>query len=348
MQFIDHAEIQVQAGNGGDGMASFRREKYVPAGGPNGGNGGSGADVIFRAVDHLQTLLDFQYRRIMKAEHGQKGGGNNCTGASGKHLTIDVPCGTLVYDVDTGELLVDLTDHNETFCIAKGGKGGLGNAAFLTNQNRAPEFSQPGHEGQQRMLRLELKLLAEVGIIGQPNAGKSTLISALSAARPKIADYPFTTLIPNLGVVRRPSGDGTVFADIPGLIEGASEGIGLGHDFLRHVERTRVLIHLVDAMQDDPIGAYQTIQAELQAYGRGLDQRPQILALNKIDALDEEEVAFIQSELSAASQSPVLLVSAVSRQGLEGLLNLTWQVLETAVVEPLILPPNAFDLSVAQ
>lgn len=347
MQFIDHAEVHVQAGNGGDGMTSFRREKYVPTGGPNGGNGGSGADVIFKAVDHLQTLLDFQYRRIMKADHGQKGGGTNCTGASGKHLTIEVPCGTLVYDVDTDELLVDLTDHGETFCVAKGGKGGLGNAAFLTNQNRAPEFSQPGHEGQQRLLRLELKLLAEVGIIGQPNAGKSTLISALSAARPKIADYPFTTLIPNLGVVRRPSGDGTVFADIPGLIAGASEGVGLGHDFLRHVERTRVLIHLIDAMQDDPIGAYQTIQQELQAYGRGLDQRPQILALNKIDAMDEEELAAIAAELSAVSQSPVLLVSAVSRQGLEVLLNRTWQVLEEVQSAPPVLSADSFDFSVA-
>ena len=246
MQFIDLAEIEVVAGKGGDGMVAFRREKYVPAGGPAGGNGGRGGSVILVATERLQTLLDFKYARIFKAEDGKKGGSNNCTGASGSDRIIEVPCGTMIYDADTGELIGDLVEAQQSLCVAQGGKGGLGNKHFLSNRNRAPEHALPGLEGEQRRLRLELKLIAEVGIIGLPNAGKSTLISALSAAKPKIANYPFTTLIPNLGVVQKPSGDGTVFADIPGLISGASEGIGLGHDFLRHIERTRLLLHLID------------------------------------------------------------------------------------------------------
>jgi len=253
MQFIDQAQIEVEAGKGGDGIVAFRREKYVPAGGPSGGNGGRGGSVIFVAVENLQTLLDFRYKHIFKADDGGRGGPNNCTGASGKDLIVQVPCGTTIYDAETGDLLGDLTQPNQELIIAAGGKGGLGNQYFLSNRNRAPEYSLPGLPGERKLLRLELKLLAEVGIIGLPNAGKSTLISSLSAARPKIADYPFTTLIPNLGVVRKPTGDGTVFADIPGLIEGAADGAGLGHDFLRHIERTRVLLHLIDATSDDVI-----------------------------------------------------------------------------------------------
>ena len=329
MQFIDQAEIQVQAGDGGDGIIGFRREKYVPAGGPSGGNGGRGGSVILQVSEDLQTLLDFRYNRLYKAENGDKGGNNKRTGASADDLIIEVPCGTVIYDAETDEFVSDLTENGQTFCVAKGGRGGAGNHCFLSNHNRAPERALPGQEGEGRFLRLELKLLAEVGIIGLPNAGKSTLISALSAARPKIADYPFTTLIPNLGVVRKPTGDGTVFADIPGLIEGAHTGLGLGHDFLRHIERTRLLLHLVDATSDDPIADHHTIHQELQAYGRGLSDRPQIIALNKIDAVDRDrDLNAIVAQLNKLTGAPVFVISAVTRSGLEPLLNQVWQMLD--------------------
>jgi GTPase len=330
MQFIDQAEIEVEAGNGGNGIVAFRREKYVPTGGPSGGNGGRGGSVIFVAVENLQTLLDFRYNHRFKAENGDRGGPNNCTGASGKDLTIEVPCGTAIYDAETGQLLQDLTKPGQTFRVAEGGKGGLGNQHFLSNRNRAPEYALPGLPGEIKQLRLELKLLAEVGIIGLPNAGKSTLISSLSAARPKIADYPFTTLIPNLGVVRKPTGDGTVFADIPGLIEGASHGAGLGYDFLRHIERTRVLLHLIDATSDDVVRDYNTIQQELQSYGRGLAERSQILALNKIDAVDREAVDLeaLATELNHLSHAPVFVISAVTRTGLDPMLQELWRILD--------------------
>lgn len=336
MQFIDQAQVEVEGGSGGDGMVAFRREKYVPAGGPSGGNGGNGGSVIFKANAQLQTLLDFRYSRRFKAPDGQRGGPKNMTGASGEDLIVEVPCGTAVYDLETDELLGDLIRSEETLCVASGGKGGLGNRYFLSNRNRAPEHALPGLPGEVRSLRLELKLLAEVGIIGLPNAGKSTLISALSAARPKIADYPFTTLVPNLGVVRKPSGDGTVFADIPGLIEGAHAGQGLGYDFLRHIERTRLLLHLVDATAADPIADYHTIQAELTAYDRGLADRPQILALNKLDACGpDQSVAAIAAELSELTQQPVFQISAVARSGLDELLNAVWQALDQLTpVEP--------------
>lgn len=331
MQFIDQAEIEVKAGDGGDGLATFRREKYVPAGGPSGGNGGNGGSIYLVVAENLQTLLDFRYARQFKAGNGQRGGPSNRTGASAEDLYIEVPRGTAIYDAETNELLGDLIETNQTICVVKGGKGGLGNAHFLSNRNRAPERALPGLPGEVRQLRLELKLLAEVGIIGLPNAGKSTLISTLSAARPKIADYPFTTLIPNLGVVRKPTGDGTVFADIPGLIEGAHEGLGLGHDFLRHIERTRLLLHLVDATAEDPVGNYQTIQQELTAYGRGLPDRPQILALNKADALLEEEASAIADQLQQASHQHVYIISAVAGIGLDPLLQKVWSTLEETV-----------------
>lgn len=328
MQFIDLAEVEVESGSGGDGMVAFRREKYVPAGGPSGGNGGRGGSIYFTAVENLQTLLDFRYNRRFKAENGTKGASNSCTGKSGENLNVDVPCGTMIFDTETDEIIVDLVEPGQTFKVVSGGKGGLGNQHFLSNSNRAPEYALPGQPPQQKRIRLELKLLAEVGIIGLPNAGKSTLISALSAARPKVADYPFTTLVPNLGVVRKPSGDGTLFADIPGLIEGASQGAGLGHDFLRHIERTRVLLHLVDATGTDPIAAYRTIQQELTAYSDSLAIRPQILALSKIDALDDEEIAEIATELSKLAQQQVLLISSATRTGLEPLLKLVWDELD--------------------
>lgn len=336
MQFIDRTEIEVEAGKGGDGMVAFRREKFVPAGGPAGGNGGRGGSVILKPVERLQTLLDFRYNHRFKAEDGKRGGPKNRTGASGSDRVIEVPCGTVVYDAETGEQIADLVAPGQEFCAAEGGKGGLGNRHFLSNQNRAPDYALPGLPGESRRLRLELKLLAEVGIIGLPNAGKSTLISALSSARPKVADYPFTTLIPNLGVVRKPTGDGTVFADIPGLIEGAHLGTGLGHEFLRHIERTRILLHLIDITDSDPIANYQVIQQELKAYGRGLENRPQILALNKVDAVgaddENERMQAIASQLQGMAGVPVFQISAVAGIGLDAMLQEIWQFLDRVAV----------------
>lgn len=328
MQFIDQAEVDVIAGKGGDGIVAFRREKYVPAGGPSGGNGGNGGSVYLKAVTRLQTLLDFRYAHRFKADDGQRGGPKNMTGATGVDLVLEVPCGTMVYDAHTEELIGDLVTPDQILCVAQGGKGGLGNRHFLSNRQRAPEHSLPGLLGEERRLRLELKLLAEVGIIGLPNAGKSTLIASLSAARPKIADYPFTTLIPNLGVVRRPTGDGTVFADIPGLIEGAHQGLGLGHEFLRHIERTRLLLHLVDATDPQPLANYETIQQELAAYGHGLMDRPQIVALNKVDALLPEALADLVAQFEAAVATPIHCISAVTGDGLPPLLQQVWATLD--------------------
>ncbi|MBU6228332.1 MAG: GTPase ObgE [Cyanobacteria bacterium REEB459] len=327
MQFIDHAEIEVIAGHGGDGMVAFRREKYVPAGGPAGGNGGPGGSVYLKPVERLQTLLDFRYAHRFKARDGERGGPKNMTGGAGSDLILEVPCGTMVYQAESDRLLGDLVTPDQILCVAQGGKGGLGNRYFLSNRNRAPEQALPGLPGEQQRLRLELKLLAEVGIIGLPNAGKSTLIAALSAARPKIADYPFTTLIPNLGVVRRPTGDGTVFADIPGLIAGAHTGLGLGHDFLRHIERTRLLLHLVDASADQPLDSYQIIQQELAAYGHHLASRPQILALSKIDSLSPDQLRDRVAQFE--SLGPVYCISAVTGVGLTALLQQVWLTLDS-------------------
>ena len=336
MQFIDQARVTVKAGRGGDGIVAFRREKYVPAGGPSGGDGGRGADVLLVADANLQTLLDFKYKRQFLAVDGRRGGPNRCTGASGNHLVIKVPCGTVVRDARTSILLGDLTDAGEELLVAFGGRGGLGNAHYLSNRNRAPEKFTEGREGEEWLLQLELKLLAEVGIIGLPNAGKSTLISVLSAARPKIADYPFTTLVPNLGVVRRPSGDGTVFADIPGLIAGAAQGAGLGHDFLRHIERTRLLIHLIDSSAEDVVADLNVVEGELKAYGHGLYQRPRLVVLNKIELLDpaslEELVEKVSQQVQARGGLPVLAISAAASKNLPQLLAAVWQQL--GIVQP--------------
>ena len=324
MQFIDQARITVRGGRGGDGIAAFRREKYVPAGGPSGGDGGHGGPVVLEADSNLQTLLDLKYKRLFAADDGRRGGPNKCTGASGNDLVIKVPCGTEVRHLTTGILMGDLTDPGQRLTIAFGGRGGLGNAHYLSNRNRAPEKFTEGRDGEEWPLQLELKLLAEVGIIGLPNAGKSTLIAVLSAARPKIADYPFTTLIPNLGVVRRPSGDGTVFADIPGLIAGAAQGAGLGHDFLRHIERTRLLLHLVDAGAENPLDDLRTVEKELEAYGHGLMDRPRLLVLNKQELRTDDELPQLMAELENASGLAPLCISAAMGANLDVLLERIW------------------------
>ncbi|MFM7456709.1 MAG: GTPase ObgE [Vulcanococcus sp.] len=335
MQFIDQARIAVRSGRGGDGIVAFRREKYVPAGGPSGGDGGRGGDVLLRADANLQTLLDFQYKRLFAADDGVRGGPNRSSGASGKPLLIKVPCGTEVRDCRTGILLGDLTEPGQELLVAAGGRGGLGNAHYLSNRNRAPEKRTEGREGESWTLQLELKLLAEVGIIGLPNAGKSTLIAVLSAARPRIADYPFTTLVPKLGVVRRPSGDGTVFADIPGLIEGAARGAGLGHDFLRHIQRTRLLLHLIDGSSEDVVADRQVVEQELRAYGHGLETRPRLVVLTKAELLAPQQQQQRLDALARCNEQidalpclgPPLAISAATRGGLEPLLAQVWQAL---------------------
>ena len=325
MQFIDHAEIIVTAGRGGDGIVAFRREKFVPAGGPSGGNGGKGGSIIFQADNNLQTLLDFKFNREIVAKDGMKGGPNKKSGASGIDKIIKVPCGTEIKDLKTGIILGDLINNKDTILIARGGRGGLGNSHFLSNQNRAPEFCIEGRDGESWQIRLELKLIAEVGIIGMPNAGKSTLISSLSSARPKIANYPFTTLIPNLGVVRKSDGNGCLFADIPGLISGAAEGTGLGHDFLRHIERTKILIHLIDISVEEPLEDYKVIQDELIKYGNGLIEKERILVLSKIELVDKDYLKTITKKLENLSKRKVFVISSALRKGLSQLLSEVWK-----------------------
>jgi len=325
VHFIDQAEVILKAGKGGDGIVSFRREKFVPAGGPSGGNGGRGGSIIFIADNNLQTLLDFKFNREISAKDGIKGGPNKRTGARGEDRILKVPCGTEIRDLKTGIILGDLVDHNEQVVIAYGGRGGLGNSHFLSNSNRAPEFCIDGREGEIWHVKLELKLIAQVGIIGLPNAGKSTLITALSSARPKIADYPFTTLIPNLGVVRKPDGNGCLFADIPGLISGAAEGIGLGHDFLRHIERTKILIHLVDVFVDDPINDFLIIDDELKKYGNGLIDKYRIVVFNKTELVEEEYLKSMTKKLENLSKKKVLAISSSLRKGLTQLLSEVWK-----------------------
>ena len=325
MHFIDQAEVILKAGKGGDGIVSFRREKFVPAGGPSGGNGGRGGSIIFIADNNLQTLLDFKFNREISAKDGIKGGPNKRTGARGEDRILKVPCGTEIRDLKTGIILGDLVDHNEQVVIAYGGRGGLGNSHFLSNSNRAPEFCIDGREGEIWHVKLELKLIAQVGIIGLPNAGKSTLITALSSARPKIADYPFTTLIPNLGVVRKPDGNGCLFADIPGLISGAAEGIGLGHDFLRHIERTEILIHLIDVFANDPINDFLIIDDELKKYGNGLLDKYRIVVLNKMELVEVDYLETITKKLENLSNKKVLVISSSLRKGLTQLLSEVWK-----------------------
>ncbi|MEY3200849.1 MAG: GTPase [Pseudomonadota bacterium] len=293
MKFFDEARIEVVAGDGGNGVASFRREKFIPKGGPDGGDGGRGGSIFAVADRNLNTLIDYRYKRIFRAQRGENGRGSDCYGKGGEDMALLVPVGTTLTDIDTGEVIADLDADGKRALIARGGRGGLGNLHFKSSTNRAPRQCTPGEEGERRNLRLELKVLADVGLLGMPNAGKSTFIRAVSAARPKVADYPFTTLAPNLGVVRVDENRSFVIADIPGLIEGAAEGAGLGHQFLRHLQRTRVLLHIVDlaplSPDVDPVKEAKAIIGELRKYDESLYQKPRWLVLNKLDLIPEEE-----------------------------------------------------------
>ena len=326
MNFIDEARISVKAGNGGNGCLSFRREKYVPKGGPDGGNGGRGGDVIIRADRQLNTLLDFRYTRRYEAQAGVHGQGSRMDGRWGKDTIIKVPCGTIVRDGQTGEDLADLVENGSEVIVARGGKGGRGNAEFATPRNRAPRHWEHGSPGDERELVLELKLLADVGLVGFPNAGKSTLISVVSAAKPKIADYPFTTLTPNLGIVRYADDKSFVIADIPGLIEGAHAGKGLGTQFLRHIMRTKVLAFLVEAVSDDPRRDYGVLLGELKQFDPKLLKKPKVVVLTKSDLLDAAAKRAIK-KVSFGSRVPVHLISAVQGGGLPELLDLLWKSL---------------------
>jgi GTP-binding protein len=320
VKFIDEARITVQSGKGGAGCVSLRREKYIPKGGPDGGDGGRGGDVIFKATTKKRTLYHLQFQKLYKAKNGSGGQGNNRAGKGAEDLIIELPPGTLVVDADTGDLIKDLVDTDEVFVVAKGGRGGLGNARFKSSTNRTPRFAQPGEPGQTLNLRLELKLLADVGVVGLPNAGKSTLVSAMSSARPKIADYPFTTLTPNLGVVQTNRREPFIIADIPGLIEGAHTGTGLGIQFLRHVERTRVLLHLVDAAaidSDHPLRDLDTVNRELHQYSPALSEKPQLVVLNKMDVAWAEDAATLFGE--AFGKGDWLKISAATGHGLDQL-----------------------------
>ena len=320
MKFIDEAIIAVQSGDGGSGCVSFRREKFIPRGGPDGGDGGKGGDIVFKTTTRRRTLYQFQFRQRFKAKNGAPGQSKQRTGKNGQDIVIEIPPGTLVRNADTDEILKDFTRTGETFILARGGRGGQGNSRFKTSTHRAPRFAQPGEAGQALNLKLELKLLADAGIIGLPNAGKSTLISVLSSVKPKIAEYPFTTLVPNLGVVRTQHADSFVIADIPGLIEGAHKGVGLGIGFLRHIERTRILVHLIDASAvdaDDPLMGFNTVNTELAMYSTALSRKTQIVVLSKMDLPGTEDLA--QKFDSAAKEINALRISAATGVGISEL-----------------------------
>jgi GTP-binding protein len=316
MKFLDEAKIFLKSGDGGPGASSFRREKFIEFGGPDGGNGGRGGDVVFECVDGLNTLIDFRYQQHFKADHGRHGAGANRTGPDGKTMVVRVPAGTEVLDEDKETVLADFTKPGQSKVLLRGGDGGHGNAHFKTSTNRAPRRADKGWPGEERWVWLRLKLIADAGLVGLPNAGKSTFLAAVSKARPKIADYPFTTLHPNLGMARV-DGRELLIADIPGLIEGAHEGAGLGVRFLGHVERCRVLLHLVDGTADNVSAAYKTVRAELDAYGAGLEDKPEIVALNKCDALTAEERTKKLRALSRAAGSKAIILSGVSGEGVQ-------------------------------
>lgn len=325
MKFLDQAKIHLKSGDGGAGCLSFYRQKFIEFGGPDGGNGGRGGDVIFVGSDRLNTLIDFRYTQHFKAQNGRPGAGRLRSGAGGKDCVVTVPTGTQILDEDQETILADITEHGQSLTFLKGGDGGFGNAHYKSATNQAPRKTTPGWPGQEISVWLRLKLIADAGIVGLPNAGKSTILAAVSRAKPKIADYPFTTLHPNLGVVKFRNRE-FVLADIPGLIEGAHEGHGLGDRFLGHVERTAVLLHLVDGTQEDVGAAYKTIRKELAAYGGGLDEKPEILALNKSDALPPEEIdAKLKTLKKASKKKEVFALSGVSGQGVDDILGALWR-----------------------
>ncbi|MFP4368825.1 MAG: GTPase ObgE [Candidatus Kapaibacterium sp.] len=328
MKFIDTAKIYVKSGDGGDGHVSFRKEKYVPKGGPDGGNGGKGGDVIFKASRHINTLIDFYYKRHYPAEDGLPGGKARKTGKSGKDAVIKVPVGTVVYDDNTGEALADLSSDGQKEILAKGGNGGFGNAEFATPTNRAPRHANPGQPGTELELRLELKLLADVGLVGFPNAGKSTLISTISAAKPKIAEYPFTTLIPNLGVVRIDESKSFVVADIPGLIQGASEGKGLGIQFLRHVERTAVLVFLIESISKDPVNDYAILKNELETYNPEMAYKSRIICISKSDIIHPDKLDELQSLKFPGYRPKPMIISSATMQNMDKLKFEIWKKIE--------------------
>lgn len=327
--FVDEARIQVKAGNGGHGCVSFRREKFVPKGGPDGGDGGNGGSVVFLADPSKDTLLDFSGKHHWNAPKGQPGMGKKMYGTSGEDLVIPVPPGTLIFDADHDILLADLDTPGRSVVIAKGGRGGKGNWHFRSSTNQAPRYAEPGTDGQERAIRLELKLIADVGLVGMPNAGKSTLLRAISAARPKVADYPFTTLDPQLGIVELPGFRRMVVADIPGLIEGAQHGAGLGHAFLRHIERTKSIVHLLDLYPmdgSDPAENYRTIRRELEAFSPALANKREVIAANKMDlATDDQALEHLMAELPDKEIFPI---SGASHQGLDSLLETLWRVVQ--------------------
>ncbi len=334
MKFIDEVTITVVAGKGGNGCVSFRREKYVPRGGPDGGGGGEGGSVVVEASQRKHSLLDFRYRNLFRAEPGRNGAGQNRQGRSGEDLVVEVPVGTMAKDPLTGEILSDLTEAGQRWIAAKGGRGGKGNAHFVSSTHRTPRFAQEGEPGEERSLKLELKLIADVGLVGLPNAGKSTLVSAVSAARPKIADYPFTTLTPNLGVVQYDDAPPFVMADVPGLIEGAHEGAGLGVRFLKHIERTRLLVHVIDLSRvhpDNPLEPFKQIEHELESYSEELRKKPRIIVLNKTDLVENaKDLAKIEKNYRELGL-PVLLISSLKREGLRELVRLLTKSLSKMV-----------------
>jgi GTPase len=338
MKFLDEAKVYVRSGDGGNGCVSFRREKFIEFGGPNGGDGGKGGDVIVQAVGGLNTLIDYRYQQHFKAKNGRGGMGKDRHGASGDDIVLDVPAGTQIYAEDGETLLADLTDVGQRVVLARGGNGGFGNAHFKSSTNRAPRHANPGQPGEELTIRLRLKLIADAGIVGLPNAGKSTFLAAVSAAKPKIADYPFTTLHPQLGVVES-DGREFVLADIPGLIEGAHEGSGLGDRFLGHVERCRVLLHLVDGTTEHAGKAYKTVRAELDAYGHGLAEKPEIVALNKADALTAEELREQTARLKRAAKKTPLVVSAATGAGVPEVVRALRQAIDGARHEQRPSPP---------
>jgi GTPase len=329
MKFLDQCKIFLKSGDGGPGAVSFRREKFIEFGGPDGGNGGRGGDVVIEAVDGLNTLIDYRYQQHFKAGRGGHGMGRSRSGARGADSVLKAPVGTQVLDEDQETVLVDLTEPGQRVVLLRGGDGGFGNEHFKSSVNRSPRNFGPGWPGEERWVWLRLKLIADAGLLGMPNAGKSTFLAAVSRARPKIADYPFTTLAPNLGVVRAGEQE-FVLADIPGLIEGAHAGHGLGTRFLGHVERCRTLLHLIDGTLDDVQAAYRTLRKELRLYGGGLADKPEIVALNKIDALSEEEIAFKRMKLRRSAKKPVLLLSGASGQGVQEALFALWRDIEAS------------------